>query len=68
MIKLTEGQCGMCEHFGGGEDRDQIVQIRINGEAPAEMVEPCGHPSNESLKLKVAPNSGCAGFQPAKSA
>jgi len=69
MLKLTDGQCGLCAHFGENEpNRDKIIQIRIKGEAPEDLVESCGHPENEPLKLKVTPISGCAGFTPAKSA
>lgn len=69
MLKLTDGQCGLCEHFGDeSSGGDRLVQIRIKGEAPGDLVETCGHPQNEPLNLKVTPISGCAGFTPAKSA
>jgi hypothetical protein len=69
MLRLTDGQCGMCAHFGEGNGNDdQIVQIRIAGEAPEDLVEPCGHPENAPLNLQVTPISGCAGFTPAKQA
>lgn len=58
----------MCEHFGDHTDQEELVQMRINGEAPEGLVEPCHHPENEPLNLKVAPNSGCTGFTPAMSA
>lgn len=66
MLKLTDGQCGLCAHFGENTEDEKVVQIRIKGEAPEDLVEPCGHPENEPLKLKVTPISGCAGFTPAK--
>ncbi len=66
MIKLTDGQCGLCAHFGGDEPSEQIVQIRIAGQAPEEVVSDCGHPRLEPLNLKVTPISGCEGFTPAK--
>ena len=68
MLKLTDGQCGLCAHFGDDDQSQQLVQIRIKGEAPADLVESCGHPENEPRNLKVTPVSGCAGFTPAKSA
>ncbi|MEL6329589.1 MAG: hypothetical protein AAFR38_08000 [Planctomycetota bacterium] len=67
MFKLHEGQCGLCAHFGEhSAKQDTLVQIRVNGEAPADLVEPCGHPKNEGLHLKVSPIAGCDGFEPAK--
>ena len=69
MIKLHEGQCGMCAHFG--EDHasdDRLVQIRFRGEAPEDFIEDCGHPKHADLHLKVSANSGCDGFTPAAAA
>ena len=67
MFKLHEGQCGLCAHFGEhSAAQDTLVQIRVNGEAPADFVESCGHPKHESLDLKVTPIAGCGGFTPAK--
>jgi len=69
MLRLSDGQCGLCAHFGENSgDEDKLVQIRIQGEAPEDLVEPCGHPDNAPLKLQVTPISGCNGFTPAKSA
>ena len=69
MLKLTDGQCGLCAHFGENEgQKDKIVQIRINGEGPADLVADCGHPKNADVELKVTPISGCEGFTPAQSA
>ena len=68
MFKLNDGQCGMCEHFGAGQDEQQVVQIRIRGEAPADLLEPCGHPDNAPRGLQVSAISGCSGFKAAKSA
>lgn len=69
MLSITDGQCGMCAHFGENQPQDQptLVQIRISGEAPEDLVEPCGHPDNAALSLKVTPASGCAGFTRAAS-
>jgi hypothetical protein len=67
MLKISDGQCGMCAHFGEHEDAGpKFVQIRVAGEAPADLVASCGHPDLEPLKLRVAPTSGCAGYSPAK--
>lgn len=69
MLKLTDGQCGLCEHFGGDKaDEPTLVQIRVKGEGPGDLVEPCGHPKNAPLDLKVTPISGCDGFTPARKA
>tara|TARA_Y100000815_G_scaffold175070_1_gene159278 strand:+ start:42 stop:245 length:204 start_codon:yes stop_codon:yes gene_type:complete len=67
-MQLHDGQCGMCEHFGAGQDEQKLVQIRVNGDGPADLLEPCGHPDHAPLKLQVTPISGCAGFKAAKSA
>lgn len=68
MLKLSDGQCGMCSHFGEHDESNQsaLVQVRIQGEAPADMLEHCGLPSNEGLHLRVSPTSGCDGFTRAK--
>ena len=68
MLKISDGQCGFCAHFGGRDDKPELVQIRIKGEAPEGLVESCGHPQMQPLKLSVAATSGCAGFTSAKSA
>ena len=64
MLSIAEGQCGMCAHFGENQPQDQpkLVQIRISGQAPEDMVEPCGLPENAAKNLKVTPVSGCSGF------
>lgn len=64
MLKVDQGQCGMCAHFGDEASSQQLVQVRVNGEAPEDLIEPCGHPSHSSLALKVAPTSSCSGFTP----
>ena len=67
MLTITDGQCGKCAHFGNGAaDEQKLVQIRISGQAEPDIVEPCGHPDNAPLDLKVTPISGCQGFTPAK--
>ena len=67
MLKLTDGQCGLCEHFGENHPDDaKLVRIRIQGEAPEDLVEACGLPENAARNLKVTPISGCAGYSPAR--
>jgi hypothetical protein len=68
MLSIQDGQCGVCIHFGEDEADDQpkLVQIRTTKEAPEDVVEPCGHPENRQLDLKVTPVSSCAGFEPAE--
>jgi hypothetical protein len=68
MLKLSEGQCGLCAHFGEGTGDQKVVQIRIRGEAPPELIEPCGLPANASKDLKVTPFASCTGYTPALSA
>ena len=66
MQEVQDGQCGLCAHFGethGGSEK--LVQIRTYREAPADLVDDCGHPRHASLNLKVTPISGCDGFEPA---
>ena len=66
MLQIQEGQCGLCVHFGENtNDEPQLIQIRLKGEAPETLVEPCGLPENEALGLKVSATSGCQGFEPA---
>lgn len=67
MLKLSDGNCGLCAHFGDSADAGQhLVQIRIAGEAPEDLIEPCGLPTNASIGLRVSAVSGCSGFTPAK--
>lgn len=67
MLQVQDGQCGLCVHFGENtSDQPQLIQIRLKGEAPENLVEPCGLPENEALNLKVTAVSGCQGFEPAK--
>jgi hypothetical protein len=73
MLKLHEGQCGLCEHFGETSgNKNRIVQIRINGQVdPAhidEDIQPCGLPANAAQNLKVTPLGSCQGFTPARRA
>lgn len=66
MIKIQDGQCGTCAHFGGDHaDSEKLVQIRISHQAEPDVVEPCGLPENAQRDLQVSPVSTCAGFTPA---
>ena len=66
MVAISSGQCGMCAHFGENDpDQQKLVQIRIAGQAPEDLVEDCGHPANAAQGLRVSAVSGCAGFQAA---
>jgi len=65
MMKLEQGQCGLCKHFGEThEQNERLVQIRVHGEGPEDYVDECGHPKHADLHLKVTPISGCDGFEP----
>ncbi|MFW6060954.1 MAG: hypothetical protein ACODAQ_12305 [Phycisphaeraceae bacterium] len=64
MHHLHEGQCGLCLHFGEHHpDDDQLVQIRVSGDAPDDYVDECDHPKHHELNLMVTPISGCDGFE-----
>lgn len=66
MQAVYEGQCGLCTHYGEGQDGDtRLIEIRTSHEAPETLVEDCGHPRHASLHLRVTPVSGCDGFEPA---
>ena len=72
MLTITDGQCGLCTHFGehaslAPRERQAIVQIRTTKKAPDDLREECGHPQHEPLHLVVTPVSGCEGFEPAQS-
>jgi hypothetical protein len=67
MQQVTDGQCGLCTHFGETHNPDQqLLQIRSSHKAPETFVDDCGHPRHASLHLKVTPISGCDGFEPAQ--
>ena len=66
MREIGDMQCGRCSHFGADRNNEpRLVQIRTNGQATPDVVEPCGHPNNERVSLKVTPFATCAGFEPA---
>ena len=66
MMHVDNGQCGLCAHFGEHHpQQQQLVQIRIQHEAPEDLREECGHPRHASLHLMVTANIGCDGFEPA---
>jgi hypothetical protein len=66
LMPIHDGQCGLCAHFGEGHNQDEkLVQIRMEGQAPDDLIDDCGHPRHASLNLKVTPISGCDGFEPA---
>jgi hypothetical protein len=67
MQQVTDGQCGLCTHFGEHHDADrQLLQIRSSHKAPETLLDECGHPRHAPLHLKVTPISGCDGFEPAQ--
>lgn len=68
MLSIDDGMCGKCAHFGESSTEDQLVQIRISGQAPEDYTDECGHPKLGELHLRVTPISSCEGFTPAKSA
>ncbi len=69
MLSINDGQCGLCAHFGehaSQPEQQRIVQLRVAGQAPEDLVEPCGHPQHEGLGLRVTAVSACSGFVAAK--
>ena len=65
LVKVHEGQCGMCKHFGEHVPADQpkLTQIRISGQAPEDFVEPCGLDINEQVHLSVSVLGGCDRYE-----
>ncbi|MBI3127808.1 MAG: hypothetical protein HYZ11_09410 [Candidatus Tectomicrobia bacterium] len=63
MMKVKEGQCGLCMHFAEGHINSEVKEIRKKKEAPEALVETCGHPQLSPLRLMVTPVSGCSGFE-----
>ncbi len=70
MLQVQQGQCGMCVHFGENDKAEEpkLIQIRLKGEAPDDLIEACGLPANQAVGLKVSPISGCQGFEAAPQA
>lgn len=71
MMQVTDGQCGLCKHFGehgalDSQEKQQLIQIRTSKHAPEDLREECGHPQHEPLHLIVTPVSGCEGFEAAR--
>lgn len=67
QVSIHDGQCGLCAHFGEHHQQaPELVQVRTKKSAPADLLEECGHPQHFPLHLKVAANSGCDGFEPAR--
>ncbi|MCB0322062.1 MAG: hypothetical protein KDD69_00780 [Bdellovibrionales bacterium] len=64
-IKVAEGQCGLCAHFGEHRPDDvSLQQIRAQRSVPVDYKEECGHPTHARLHLLVTATSGCDGFTP----
>ena len=69
MISVHDGQCGLCTHFGEFHQKtDVLVTILSSKQAPADVLDTCGHPKHAALHLKVTPISGCDGFTQAAQA
>ncbi len=68
MIKVREGQCGLCQHFGRGEGEPtspQVLEILSTRYASEDFVAPCGYDQFSPLHLRVTPLSGCDEFEQA---
>lgn len=67
MIKLHDGQCGLCAYFGEHDGKNvQIIQIQKSKEAPENVTEACEYPQFVPLHLVVTPSSGCSAFKQAE--
>ena len=66
MLQVSNGQCGLCAHFGEGHGAsEKLVQIRTSKKADEKVIESCGHPKHAPLHLMVTAVSSCEGFKPA---
>ncbi len=68
MVKVQEGQCGLCDHFGEHEASGrapEVLEILSTQQAPEALTEPCTQPAHKALHLLVTPVSGCDSFAPA---
>jgi len=65
MIRFEQGQCGTCLHFGEHGSSDELMQIRIKGNAPDGYTNECGLPTLANLHLVVSANSTCDGYEAA---
>ncbi|WP_263410756.1 hypothetical protein [Terriglobus tenax] len=68
MQMLSNGQCGLCAHFGETHRDNILVSIMTSKQAEETLLDECGHPKHSTLHLKVTPISGCDGFTPAAAA
>ena len=67
MQTVSDGQCGLCAHFGEHHGQaTELLQIRTRQQAPESYLDECGHPRHAPLHLKVTAVSGCDGFTPAR--
>lgn len=69
MQAVSNGQCGLCGHFGEHHAKTEAhVSIMSSKKAEESLLDECGHPKHAALHLKVSPISGCDGFVPAAEA
>lgn len=64
MADATNGQCGMCAHFGTDLPEEQLVQIRVNLDNSRTVVAGCDAPSNASVHLRVTALGSCDAWTP----
>lgn len=66
MVKVREGQCGLCQHFGQHEGEEgknpQILEILSTQYASEDFLADCGQEQLSAMHLRVTPVSGCDGF------
>ncbi len=63
-MHLSDGQCGLCTHFGESHPKDEkLVRIRTTHDGSELLIDECSHPRHAPLHLKVTPISGCDGFE-----
>ena len=70
MLQVQQGQCGLCVHLGEKVSREapKLIQIRLEHQAPDDLVESCGLPSNRAAGPRGTPISGCHGVEAAPQA
>ncbi len=65
MVKVQEGQCGLCAHFGepeAGTRLPAILEILSTRQAQETLTAPCTQTQLRGVHLRVTPVSGCDGF------
>ncbi len=62
MVKVGEGQCGVCQHFGrekGQEIEPRLLEVLSTRFAAEDLIAACGHEKLSCFSLQVTAASGC---------